>query len=240
MNLDFINTEALIVEPDQQGGFYSVVGVAGGEVMTSNPRYKALRASRMALQIAKNALGAGKAVKVPTKTPLDEVLPSDLVVADAGDELEAAKRVAASEINSAITQNAVCASAIDAFGFIAAFSRLADHGVFITDENREEKYFEVIDKAQQTENPAEPLSGASYAEEQEYLDKKKKYAFAQSTLEALEQYLVEYDRIKPIYYFDKKAREAVSEVFASQTVEEVSAAKAKFEELAASRFSTGA
>jgi len=39
-------------------------------------------------------------------------------------------------------------SVIDVFGFITAFCRLADHGVFITDDNREEKYFEVIDKAQ--------------------------------------------------------------------------------------------
>lgn len=38
-------------------------------------------------------------------------------------------------------------SIIDVFGFLSAFSKLADHGVFITDENREEKYFEVIDKA---------------------------------------------------------------------------------------------
>lgn len=179
-------------------------------------------------------------MKIPSKTACDEVLPSDLVVSESGDELETAKRVAVNEINSAITQNAVCASAINAFGFIAAFCRLADHGVFITDENREEKYFEVIDKAQQTENPAELPAGASYAEEQEYLEKKKKYAFAQSTLESLEQYLVEYDKIKPVYYFDKKAREAVSEVLASQTVEEVAAAKAKFEELAVRMFSTGA
>ena len=38
-------------------------------------------------------------------------------------------------------------SVIDIFDFMTAFSKLADHGIFITDENRDEKYFEVIDKA---------------------------------------------------------------------------------------------
>lgn len=98
---------------------------------------------------------------------------------------------------------------------MTAFSRLADRGVFITDENREEKYFEVIDKAQQAEAPADLPEGASYAEEQSYLEKKRKYAFAQSTLEALEQYLVVYDNVKGLYAFDRKVRDMLAEVDAA-------------------------
>jgi hypothetical protein len=60
---------------------------------------------------------------------------------DADDELTISKRVLINEINSAINQNVLGISIIDMFGFISAFSRLADHNIFITDENREEKYF---------------------------------------------------------------------------------------------------
>jgi hypothetical protein len=57
------------------------------------------------------------------------------------DELTISKRVLINEINSDINQNVLGISIVDMFGFISAFSRLADHNVFITDENREEKYF---------------------------------------------------------------------------------------------------
>ena len=62
-----------------------------------------------------------------------------------------------------------------------------------------------------------------------YLDQKRKYAFAQSTLEALEQYLISYDKVKGMYSFDKKLREMSSEVEAAQSVEEVRAVREKFE-----------
>jgi hypothetical protein len=60
---------------------------------------------------------------------------------EADDELTIAKRVLINEINSAINQNVLGISIVDMFGFISSFSRLADHNIFITDENREEKYF---------------------------------------------------------------------------------------------------
>jgi hypothetical protein len=56
-------------------------------------------------------------------------------------------------------------SVVDIFGFISGFSRLADHGVFITDENREEKYFNIIDTVQQIEMPTELSENATYSEE---------------------------------------------------------------------------
>lgn len=239
MNLDFIDTEVLVVQPSDANGYYNVVSVSYGNTLAADSRYKAVRASRLALDIAKNALKAGKAVSVPAKVDGPEVRPVDVVISDAGDELTVAKRVLSNEINAAIGQNSAGATAVDVFGFLTAFSRLADHGVFITDENREEKYFEVIDKAQQTEAPADLPEGASYADEQAYLDKKRKYAFAQSTLEALEQYLVSYDKIKSMYSFDKKLREMAAEADAAQTVEEVEAVRAKFEPAVGGMFAQG-
>ena len=85
---------------------------------------------------------------MPTKIDGPEIRPVDIIIDDAGDELSISKRILINDINMAIGQNALGISVIDVFGFLSAFSKLADHGVFITDENREEKYFEVIDKAQ--------------------------------------------------------------------------------------------
>jgi len=101
----------------------------------------------MASNLARNALKAGKIVSIPAKIDGPEVRPQDIVITDPGDDLSIAKRILVNEMNSAIGHNAIGVSVIDMFGFISAFSRLADYGVFITDENREEKYFEVIDKA---------------------------------------------------------------------------------------------
>lgn len=84
--------------------------------------------------------------------------------------------------------------------------------------------------------PADLPDGASYADEQAYLDQKRKYAFAQSTLEALEQYLVSYDKIRGMYSFDKKLREISTEADTAQSIEELQAIREKFETTASGMF----
>ena len=214
------------------------MSVSYGNTLAVDSKYKIVRASRFALDIVKNALKAGKAVRVPTKIDGPEVRPVDIIIVDAGDELSISKRVLINDINMAIGQNALGISIIDVFGFLSAFSKLADHGVFITDENREEKYFEVIDKAQQITMPADLPDGASYADEQAYLDQKRKYAFAQSTLEALEQYLVSYDKVRGMYSFDKKLREISVEADTAQSTEELQAIREKFETIVSGMFAS--
>lgn len=71
------------------------------------------------------------------------------------------------------------------------------------------------------------------------MEKKKKYAFAQSTLEALEQYLVSYDKIKNIHFFDKQLRELVADVNAAAKIEELSAIREKFNKVVDCMFATG-
>lgn len=123
------------------------MSVSYSNVLAVDSRYKVFRASLLAIEMVKNALKAGRVVRIPAKIGAPEVRPADIMVQDAEDQLTVAKRVLLNEMNSAIVQSAIGISTVDTFGFISAFSRLADHGVFITDENREEKYFEVIDKA---------------------------------------------------------------------------------------------
>lgn len=236
MNLDFINTEVLVVQQQKQVDCYTVVGISYGNALTVDARYKTVRASRFAIDMVKNALKAGKVVKIPVKTEGPEIRPVDIIIAEPGDELTVEKRVLLNEISMAIGQNALGASVIDMFDFMTAFSKLADYGIFITDENRDEKYFEVIDKAQQVEAPADLPDGASYADEQEYLEKKRKYAFAQSSLQALEHYLIAYDKIKIMYSFDKKLKELTAEIDAASSPEELKPIREKFNSLVGRMF----
>lgn len=239
MNIDFANIEVLVAEPDQVNGCYIVVGTSYGDALVDGSKYKPVRASRLALDIVKNALAAGRSVKIPDETDGPEVRPVDLIITEDGNELETARRALLAEMNSAIGQNALGTAAVDMFGYMAAFSRLADHGVFVTDENREEKYFEVIDRAQQAEKPGELPEDASFAEEQAYLEKKRKYAFAQSALSALEQYLVSYDKVKCMRSFDSKVRDMLAEAKAASTVEEVDAVRARFKAMVDGMFMPG-
>lgn len=102
MNLDFINTEVLVVQPSGADEYYNVISVSYGNALAVDARYKTVRASRFALDIVKNALKAGKAVRVPAKIDGPEIRPVDVIVVDAGDELTVAKRVLSNEINAAI------------------------------------------------------------------------------------------------------------------------------------------
>ena len=62
MNLDFINTEVLVVQASDSNEYYNVVSVSYGNTLAVDSKYKTVRASRFALDIVKNALKTGKAV----------------------------------------------------------------------------------------------------------------------------------------------------------------------------------
>ena len=102
MNLDFIKTEVLVVQPSQSKDYYNVIGVSYSNVLTVDSRYKIVKASLFAINIVKNALKAGKAVKIPANVEGPEIRPIDVIISDAGDELTVAKRVLTNEINIAI------------------------------------------------------------------------------------------------------------------------------------------
>jgi len=76
--------------------------------------------------------------------------------------------------------------------------KLINAGFFITDKNREDKYFEIIDAAQNAEQPIELKKDSTFDEEREYVIKKQKYDEAQENLKTLEQYLNSYDNLSKI------------------------------------------
>lgn len=236
INLNFLNIEVLVTELNQTKDYYNVISVSYSNTLTVNSKYKIIPASLFAINIVKNALKSGQCIRIPVKFSGPEVKPADLIIMDADDELTISRRVLINEINSAINQNVLGISIVDMFGFISAFSRLADHNIFITDENREEKYFQIIDSVQQIQMPEELNENATYAEEQEYLEKKRVYVFAQSKLEALEQYLIAYDKIKSIYNFDKKLKDLLSDIKSAITLDDINNIRKKYEEIVNNMF----
>ena len=58
---------------------------------------------------------------------------------------------------------------IDAMDYLNCYMKLMAAGIFITDSNREDKYFEIIEAAQENEEPAPLKEDATFEEEQNYI-----------------------------------------------------------------------
>jgi glutathionyl-hydroquinone reductase len=90
--------------------------------------------------------------------------------------------------------------------------KLMNAGIFITNTNREDKYFEIIEKAQSVEEPEEISDTASFEEEVEYVEKKKQYDEAQDNLNTLEKYLNAYDALSKIRFTNTVLSEAKTSI----------------------------
>ena len=67
-------------------------------MLTVNSKYKTVKASMLAINVVKNALKAGRVVKIPVKLEAPEVRPVDLIISDAEpDSLEMERRVVINE-----------------------------------------------------------------------------------------------------------------------------------------------
>lgn len=107
--------------------------------------------------------------------------------------------------------------------FMQSYMQLLNNGIFITDENREDKYLEIIESSQ--EDQPEPLQDdATFEQQQKYLEAEKKYKMAQDNLKILETYLNAYDKLFKIKYVTDVLNEAKTAVDNAQSVEEVEAA----------------
>lgn len=89
---------------------------------------------------------------------------------------------------------------IDAMDYLNCYMKLMAAGIFITDSNREDKYFEIIEAAQENEEPAPLKEDATFEEEQNYIEQKKKYDVSQENLSTLEKYLNAYDKLAKINF----------------------------------------
>jgi hypothetical protein len=101
-------------------------------------------------------------------------------------------------------------------------------GYYITDENREEKYFEIIEQTQSVEEPEELGSDYTFEDEQKYIDDKRNYDNAQNTLTILENYLNAYDNLSKIQNVCNILNESKEKIESATTEQEVAIIKDEY------------
>ena len=188
-----------------------------------------LPASDNAINIVKLALANGKKILVTKTTKNAEITVSDLVIQEQS-ELQCKKTLALNDINNLINQNIIQVSIIDSVDYLTCYMKLLANGIFITDQNREDKYFEIIEAAQTIDAPAPLSKNATFEEEQAYINQKAKYDTAQDNLETLEKYLNAYDKISKINSVNTLLQDTKKLVINSDTIEEIDSIIKKYKQ----------
>lgn len=200
--------------------YYEVIGITYSDAMQIEPSCKALRATLFAIEDCKRALQDGKKITIAKTHEFSEIQPNELIIQELN-ELEKAKHIATNEVNARMHQALFTVSVIDLMEYLTNYINLLNAGYFITDSNREDKYFEVIEASQECEEPEALKDDATFEQEQEYIEKKQKYDNAQHNLSTLEKYLNSYDKlshIKTISSFLTTTRDKIEK---SETIEDI-------------------
>ena len=215
MDHDF---ELLLVKDN--GNFWEVIGITYSNAMLVEPDCATLRATLFAIEDCKKALSEGKKITVSKKTEFSEVQPKDLVI-EAVDELSRHKQMAINEVAARMHQALFAVNVIDLMDYLNNYVTLLNAGYYITDANREDKYFEVIEASQECEEPEALKDDATFEQEQEYIEKKQKYDNAQFNLNTLEKYLNSYDKLANIKHISDFLTETRKKIEDANSIEEV-------------------
>ena len=212
-----MDTEVLLV--NDLNDKYQICGITYSNAPKSSDLIT-VKASKLALDATKYYLQNNKKVVFSKLHPFPEVVPSDLVVVEDSD-IESARRLALNDINNRMQQNIFDVCIIDAMDYLNCYMKLLAAGIFITDSNREDKYFEIIESAQTNEKPNELPENATFEQEQEYLEKLKLYNQSQENLSTLETYLNAYDKLARINFMHKILNNAKNDVMNATTIGEI-------------------
>jgi hypothetical protein len=108
---------------------------------------KILRLSYMSHQLIKQALMEGKRVHIHKTLLTGEVLPGEFDIIDLKetDPVQESRDAAMVKVRMLVTPELSKASGLSMYGFIVLNNDLASAGYFITNENREEKYLEILE-----------------------------------------------------------------------------------------------
>ena len=220
--------ELLVAEP--HNGMWKIVGTQPMDKPVVDSKKSLLKASFLTIQKVKTALVDGKNIFCSVEITGNEVIPSDLIIKTDVNDVDVAKNIALNDINNLINQNLFGVNIIDSMDYLESMMKLMNAGIFITNENREDKYFEIIEAAQLAEKP-EPIGGDStYDEEREYLSSLSKYEKAQENLKTLEIYLNAYDKLAKVRFTNNMLNDAKEAVNKSQSVEDVKNAMREYNE----------
>ena len=102
-----------------------------------------VKISNVAADTIRTALRAYKRVYLPKNVP-GELSHNDIIIVET-DGLEKDKMIFLSKIYNTMDYQLFMFSAIDFFEYLTLFNRMTSLGYFITNENREEKYIEIIE-----------------------------------------------------------------------------------------------
>lgn len=214
-----IDFELLLVK--DIGEFFELSGITYSTALSLDSNLTTLKASFLTIQKAKEYLKNGIKVTIPKTIKFSEVQPDELLVTDE-DKISILKRCVTNEINARMHQSIIGVSLIDTMNFMNNYLKLLNMGYLITDDNREDKYFEIIEQAQSIEPPT-PLNPENYTfeDEQRYIEAKKKYDTAQNTLTILEKYLNSYDNLSKIQNVCNILNESKEKLDSASTEEEI-------------------
>lgn len=209
------------------GDWYELVGITYSTALAIDSITKPLKASFLTIQKAKECLKNGEYVTIPKILKFSEVQPGELIINDQ-DRLSLKKKSALNEINARMHQSIIGVSLIDAMNFMNNYLKLLNKGYYITDDNREEKYFEIIEQAQSIEEPVVLKGDYSFEDEQKYIDDKRNYDNAQNTLTILENYLNAYDNLSKIQNVCNILNESKEKIESATTEQEVAIIKDEY------------
>ncbi len=138
--------ELAIVE--DRGTHYLATGVTKSSFDGLASRHdKTLKLSYGAYQKIGDALKINKVVTISKDLTSDEVLPGEVTVSDNKvDDFGLYKKVAMQKIHKKQSYFMTALSSLDILSFTVTNNKLCSEGFFITNENREEKYIEIIEK----------------------------------------------------------------------------------------------
>lgn len=210
--------ELLLVK--DKNDFWELVGITYSTALIVDPNLKTLKASILTIEKAKECLKQGLYTTIPKVTKFSEVQPDEISFKEETD-IQRLKRSVLNEINARMHQSIIGVSLMDTMNFMNNYLKLLNMGFYITDENREDKYFEIIEQAQSVEEP-EPLNGEyTFEDEQDYIEKKRRYDTSQNTLTTLEKYLNAYDNLTKIQNVCNILNESKEKVESASTEDEI-------------------
>ena len=206
---------------NEQPTQYQVIGIANAVdyIKTTN---RFLFASKNALSLVNDALLNGNQIFINKNSIINkkEVTPDDLqIIVMSG--IEKKRNVALTEILKLANKNIFAVNVIEAMDFLNCYMKLLNAGIFITDQNREDKYFEIIEAAQENEDPEPPSENATFEEEQTFIENKRKYDVAQENLSTLEKYLNAYDKLAKINFTNTFLNNIKDEILSAETEDQI-------------------
>ena len=202
------------------GNFWEVIGITYSNAMLVEPDCSTLRATLFTIEDCKKALSEGKKITISKAQEYSEVQQSDLVI-ETLDELSRHKQMAINEVSARMHQALFAVNVIDLMDYLNNYIALLNAGYYITDANREDKYFEVIEASQECEEPEVLKDDATFEQEQEYIEKKQKYDNAQFNLNTLEKYLNSYDKLTQLKHITDFLTETRKKIEEASTIEDV-------------------